>query len=495
MRKRFEIQLEIGSRPIEEIGIPLKSRDELPPVLRALQYIYTTPEINEQVFDLLESEIVITGKGRPGMSLWEILVFGVVRLTLDADYDRLEHIANYDMLVRELLGLSDFGRNKKLYPLQTLKDNVGFLSEELLDEINGIVVKVGHRIKKKDEALRVKIDTYPVESNVHFPTDVNLLWDAARKSVQMVLKIVVGTDIPGWRKGQAWIREIKNAYLRVNKRMAKGGKNKAARLHELTKEYLRLTNNISKKIKSSKEALVKATEGSLPKTICLMELFYFEEMLDKHIDLVERRIVKGEKIPHNEKMFSLFEPYTEWIKKGKSGNRVDLGLNVAVATDQYGFCVHHHVLEEEQDVDIAVPMTGQIIELSDIPIGSVSYDKGCWSKDNYEKLSSIVPEVIMRKKGKSTQQEYEREHENRFIALCHEHSAVESDINSLEHHGLDRCPDSGIDHFKRYISLGILSYNFHRLGNLLIEEDRKKIKKCRPARLRHSGGRLRLALA
>ncbi len=90
MRKRFEIQLEIGSRPIEEIDIPLKSRDELPPVLRALQYIYTTPEINEQVFDLLEYEIVITRNGRPGMSLWEILVFGVVRLTLDADYDRLE---------------------------------------------------------------------------------------------------------------------------------------------------------------------------------------------------------------------------------------------------------------------------------------------------------------------------------------------------------------------------------------------------------------------
>ncbi|MCH8010562.1 MAG: ISNCY family transposase [Candidatus Marinimicrobia bacterium] len=489
MRKRFEIQLEIGSCPIEEIGIPLKSRDELPPVLRALQYIYTTPEINEQVFDLLESEIVITGNGRPGMSLWEILVFGVVRLTLDADYDRLESRSfgtNYDMLVRELLGLSYFGRNKKVYPLQTLKDNVGFLSEELLDEINGIVVKVGHRIKKKDEALRVKIDTYPVESNVHFPTDVNLLWDAARKSIQMVLKIVVGTDIRGWRKGQAWVREIKNAYLRVSKHMASGGKNKAVRLQESTKEYLRLTKTISEKIKSSREALTKATEGSLPKTICLMELFYFEEMLDKHIDLVERRIIKEEKIPHNEKMFSLFEPYTEWIKKGKSGNCIDLGLNVAVATDQYGFCIDHHVLEKEQDVAIAVPMTEQIIERSDIPIGSVSYDMGFWSQDNYEALSTLIPEVVIRKKGKSSKEEYEREHSKQFIALRHEHSAVESDINSLEHHGLDRCPDSGIDHFKRYISLGILSFNLHRLGNLLIEKDRKKIKKRR---------RLRLALA
>jgi hypothetical protein len=40
-------------------------------------------------------------------------------------------------------------------------------------------------------------------------------------------------------------------------------------------------------------------------------------MLKKHIGLVEKRILKGENIPHDEKMFSIFETYTEWIKKGK----------------------------------------------------------------------------------------------------------------------------------------------------------------------------------
>ena len=100
MRTRFEIQYELGTTPIEKINIPLKSRDELPPVLRALQHIYATPELNRKVFSLLEDKIMsgIQKTGRNGMSLWEILVFSTVRLALDCDYDRLEYTANYDSL-------------------------------------------------------------------------------------------------------------------------------------------------------------------------------------------------------------------------------------------------------------------------------------------------------------------------------------------------------------------------------------------------------------
>jgi len=76
-------------------------------VLRALQYIYTEPSINKEVFNVLERNIRLTGTGRPGMSLWEILVLGVVRLTLNIDYDRLEYIANTDLLLRQFLGIDD----------------------------------------------------------------------------------------------------------------------------------------------------------------------------------------------------------------------------------------------------------------------------------------------------------------------------------------------------------------------------------------------------
>ena len=151
MRKRFEIQLELGATPIEEIEVPIKSRDELPPVIRALQYIYITPEINEKVFKVIEKRINRYKNGRPGLSLWEILVLGVVRLTLDVNYDRLEHIANYDSLVRDMLGVRSEGFEElKRYSLTSLKENVSKIDDELLEEINEIVVKEGHQIKKKE---------------------------------------------------------------------------------------------------------------------------------------------------------------------------------------------------------------------------------------------------------------------------------------------------------------------------------------------------------
>jgi IS5 family transposase len=151
MRKRFEVQYELGSTPIEKIDIPTKLRDEIPPVLKALQHIYSTPELNEKVFGLLEKKItsgINTRTGRPGMSLWEILVFGSIRLARDANYDQLEFDANFNSLIRKMVGISDFADNKKKYPLQTLKDNIALLDEKTLNEINEIVVKAGHSLKK-----------------------------------------------------------------------------------------------------------------------------------------------------------------------------------------------------------------------------------------------------------------------------------------------------------------------------------------------------------
>ena len=102
MRKRFEQQLIIGATPISETKFPLRSRDELPPVLKALHYIFITPELNNAVFNLLEDGITNKKKktGRTGMNLWQILVLATVLHTLDTNWDRLEHVANYDILVR-----------------------------------------------------------------------------------------------------------------------------------------------------------------------------------------------------------------------------------------------------------------------------------------------------------------------------------------------------------------------------------------------------------
>ena len=65
-----------------------------------------------------------------------------------------------------------------------------------------------------------------------------------------------------------------------------------------------------------------------------------------------------------------------------------------------------------------------------------------------------------------------------FISARYQHSAVESAINALEVHGLDRCLDHGIDGFKRYVALAVLSRNIQQLGVKLRQQelDRKQTK-------------------
>ena len=68
--------------------------------------------------------------------------------------------------------------------------------------------------------------------------------------------------------------------------------------------------------------------SSTGQALKILELEYYKLMLSKHIDLLERRLLKGEKIPHSEKVFSLFEPHTKWLSKGKAGVICELGRNI-----------------------------------------------------------------------------------------------------------------------------------------------------------------------
>jgi len=481
MRKTFEVQYELGATPIEQIELPRHSRDELPPVLRALQYIYTTPALNRQVFSLLTSKIKagVCETGRYGMSLWEILVFAVVRLTLDCNYDRLEHLSNYDSLVRQLLGISNFGDNLKRYSLQSLKDNVRLLDEATLDDINALVVAHGHQLKK-NETLSVRVDSYVLETNVHFPTDLNLLYDAGRKSIELVARLSQDVELPGWRKFKNWRSQLKRAYhkaAKANRGAGIGTENGMT----TASHYLALARKLHEKVADSL-AIMRDLNLALGPHYqgVLAELGYYHDHLKKHIDLVHRRLILIQSIPHHEKVFSLFEPQTEWISKGKAGTPVELGLRIAVATDQFGFMLGYRVMQHEQDGDIAVPFARQLLER--YSIASLSYDKGFWSRLNFQRLRPLVEQLIMPKKGKLSQSDKERESSTTFQQLRHQHAAVESAINCLEHHGLNHCPDKGISSFRRYTALGVLAYNLHKLGNSLLERDRQELATAQPSR-------------
>ena len=155
MRAVQNPQMTIGEVDISQIKFDLKSRDDIPKILRGLQHLYMDIPLRTKIFQLLEAEIspeVSKRNGRPGMALWKILVCGVVRLDLNEDYDRLHELVNHHDTLRTVLGHCEFDTAN--YHYQTLVDNVSLVTPELLDKINQVVVDAGHALVKKKKAKR-----------------------------------------------------------------------------------------------------------------------------------------------------------------------------------------------------------------------------------------------------------------------------------------------------------------------------------------------------
>ena len=83
------------------------------------------------------------------MDLWHILVLSVVRLGLDADYDRLDDFSNHHKLIRQILGVETTFGEGKVFSMQSIKDNISLLDEETIMQINEVVVSFGHQLVKK----------------------------------------------------------------------------------------------------------------------------------------------------------------------------------------------------------------------------------------------------------------------------------------------------------------------------------------------------------
>jgi hypothetical protein len=163
------------------------------------------------------------------------------------------------------------------------------------------------------------------------------LWDSARKCIDTVNHLRKEVEIPGWSKHSSWKSSIKSSMRRVGKVSSGGGKSKDVRIKKEVSFYLEKTKTLSKKVEKVFHTPLSSVSS---KVVVLIEaLTYYEKMLIKHIDLVDRRLLKGEVILHDEKIFSIFQDYTEFIKKGKLCLNVEIGKKVAITTDQFDLIV------------------------------------------------------------------------------------------------------------------------------------------------------------
>ena len=211
-------------------------------------------------------------------------------------------------------------------------------------------------------------------------------------------------------------------------------------------------------------------------------LEYYYQMLVKHLDLGDRRRLQDEVIPAAEKVFSRFAPHPEWMQKGKLRPHVQLGHRCLIATDQHQLIQDYGVSVDTAAGDLSIPLTDRLLgRYGSGSLASLSFDKGFTRAPDRELLQLYVPVVVMPKRGKQNTAEAAAEREPKFVAVRRAHSAVESEINSLEQHGLDRCLDVGLPGYLRYVGYGVLSYNLHVIGRELLARARAQAQAVRRA--------------
>lgn len=159
------------------------------------------------------------------------------------------------------------------------------------------------------------------------------------KCIEISCQLAEKQGLSGWRKASDWKNRVKRSFRKVQKVKKSGGKNKESPLEFAVSSYLELATTLTSKVQEFKTALKESC--SISEIHLRLSQDYFHKMLNKHIDLVDKRLLQGQKIPHNEKIFSLFEPHTQWINKGKAGVIAELGQKHLIVTDQNHFIVHH----------------------------------------------------------------------------------------------------------------------------------------------------------
>ena len=474
MRKAFEPQQRLDCCPILNVQLNLNCRDEIIPILRTLQHIYSQPKARDSILQAIAEDVNESSdrkRGRRGLYYWEILVLAAVRLGRGLNYDALQDLAENHRTLRYIMGIGDWEEDVS-FDWRRIQDNLTKISAETVEKINQLIVKEGHRlVPEAPEAVRA--DSFVAETNIHYPTESSLIRDGLRKILSLCGVMAVMLGHKGWRQHKHLHRKAKKLAGRIDRIAARKGPGSEERRDGLYRQLLELAETILTRADELRKAIADGGIVDLEILALDEELKTFMERTRHVCDTAYRRVVFDEKVPNNEKLFSIFETHTQLYKRGKVAEPVQFGRLVLVYEDDAGFIVDYHILpRESQDCDVVVPRTRMLQERLGGRICRVSFDRGFHSPENQRELAEIVKDPCLPMTGVKQAAEQAREASVEFREARQRHPGIESAIHALQAgNDLARCRDRTEPGFKRYIGLGILGRNLHVLGKILIARE------------------------
>ncbi len=309
-----------------------------------------------------------------------------------------------------------------------------------------------------------------VETNIHYPTESSLILDGVRKTIELCAALSEDFDLTGWRQHDHLLKKVKQTARQISRISARKGARYKERLVKQYRKLLGRTDKILKRAQETCEVLENEFQRDAVPRLRIAELKVFIERTEHVCGTARRRVLEGENVPNDEKLFSMFEPHTQLYKRGKAGQPLQFGRLVLVYEDAAGFISHHHIMPRDaQDQDVIVEQTRKLQDRLDHQIEEASFDRGFHSPENQEQLAEIIEHLCLPKPGSKQAVEQAAEASVKFHQARRRHPGVESAIGALQSgNGLVRCRDGTEVGFARYVALAVLGRNLHALGKLLI---------------------------
>jgi transposase, IS5 family len=480
VRVAFPRPTSLDTIPIPEVPLNVNCRDEIVPILASLQHLYADVPARDELLTLIAKDVNATSdpsQGRPGLGYWEIVVLGAVRLGCDFDYDKLQNLAEEHRSLRRIMGIGtwdDYAQEPQKWDWRRIRDNVCLIQPETLIKINELVVRTGHQLEPTAPE-KVRGDTFVVKTNIHYPTDANLLADGLRKILKLGAQLASLLGLSGWRQEDHLCKRLKRLLWAINKACKSKTGDMPGRRRRAYRPLMRLARKL---LIRARQLLPSESQGRgvlmnadlVTATGLQQQLAHFVELTGKVLAQTHRRVVLGESVPNTEKIFSIFEPHTELINRGKTPQPVEFGHRVLVMEDQVGFIVHYQVLDNGvQDKDVAVSSLRAAQDKVGNKIESASFDRGFHTPQNQRDLAELVAHPCVPVRGAKQEARQQAEATIEFREGRRHHPGVESAIHGLEAgNGLDRCRDRTKRGYERYVGLGILGRNLQVLGKLVL---------------------------
>ena len=474
MRKPHSKQKRFDCHAVNQVELNLNCRDEIIPVLRGLQHIYSTPDLRQKILGMVALDVNRDSRadcGREGLDYWQILVLAGVRLGCNLDYDKLQDLAEQHRALRHIMGIGDW-ETQLDFSWRRIRDNVCLLQPATIEKISHALVAEGHTLAPH-AAERIRVDSFVLETNIHYPSESSLIDDGVRKIVPLCVELASTLHLEGWRQHQRLLKNIAQITREIDRIAARKGANYKQRMEKQYRQLLKQTKRLVRRAEDlCKQALSLPTAG-VEVSVQTASIKHYLGLTQQVCDTARRRVLQGETVPNEDKLFSIYEPHTQLYKRGKAGEPMQFGRLLLVYEDAAGFLVHQHLLDRgAQDVDVPVEQTRALQLRLENKIKEISFDCGFHSPENQTELAKIVPLVCLPKKGKHQSAAQAASATDEFRRARRRHSGVEAAIGALQSgNGMKRCRDKTELGFERYLALGIFGRNLHTLGKLVIANE------------------------